>query len=289
MNDYTRIQNAIEFIENHLQEELTIQEIAAKANFSPFHFQRLFQLISGFTVHEYIRKRRLTEAAIQLKETDDNILEIAISFQYASQEAFTRAFAGCFGMTPAKYRKADAAIKIQPRIDFLDYPNRVKGELHMYKPAIIQLEQKQIIGYEYHTNLNHDTYFAEIPGFYHHFGSSEHFMKIPYKARPGFSYGISCNFHDNGDFSFIIGEEVSETAEELAEGFVQLTLPEGKYAEFTVQGAAEQTQHVWKYIYGTWLPHSNYERNEGPDFEVTDVCGSVFPHEMRMKIYIPLK
>jgi len=289
MNHYQQIQQAIEFIETHLQEELPITDIAAKACFSAFHFQRMFQLISGFSVHEYIRKRRLSEAAKLLKETDLNILEIALTFQYSSQEAFTRAFTSCFGLTPAKFRKTDVEIHPQAKIDFLDHEKWRTGEMNMYKPAITQLEKLLIVGYEYKTNLNNDTYFQEIPGFYHHFGSNEYYLRIPHKAKPAFSYGISCNFQDNGAFSFVVGEEVHQPAEELDEGFVQMELPAGKYAIFTVNGEADGTQNVWKYIYGTWLPQSNYERREGADFEVTDVLGSRFPHDMRMQIYIPIK
>ncbi|WP_134682636.1 effector binding domain-containing protein [Brevibacillus migulae] len=289
MNHYKRIQQAIEFIEAHLQEELLITDIAAEACFSAFHFQRLFQLISGFSVHEYIRKRRLTEAAKLLKESDGNILEIALAFQYGSQEAFTRAFTSCFGLTPAKYRKTHATIHPQSKIDFLDHETWKTGEMTMDKPVIAELEKLLIIGYEYKTNLNNDKYFQEIPGFYHHFGSNEFFLRIPHKAKPAFSYGISCNFQDNGDFSFVVGEEVHQHVEQLEEGFVQMELPAGKYAIFTVNGQADGTQNIWKYIYGTWLPQSNYERREGPDFEVTDVLGSRFPHDMRMKIYIPIQ
>ena len=66
-------------------------------------------------------------------------------------------------------------------------------------------------------------------------------------------------------------------------------IPEGKYAEFKVDGPVGIAQNTWRYIYGTWLPNSNYERREGPDFEVTDVCNSSYPERMMMKIYIPVE
>lgn len=290
MDYFIRIQTAIQFIENNLQEELKITEIAAKACFSAFHFQRLFQAISGFTVHEYIRKRRLSEAAALLRETNRSILEIAVSFQYGSQEAFTRAFESYFGMTPAKFRKAETIdINQQQQINFLDYQKRIKGEMNMNKPEIIHLDKIKIIGYEYKTNLNDDTYFEDIPRFYDHFGRNEYYMRIPGKAAPNMAYGIACNFQDDGHFSFIVGEEVHQFSEELESGFVNFEIPEGKYAEFKVNGPADLVQNTRKYIYGTWLPNSNYERREGPDFEITDVCNSSFPNGMIMKIYIPLK
>ncbi|MET4559231.1 AraC-like DNA-binding protein [Lysinibacillus parviboronicapiens] len=106
-----RIQKSIDFILKNLQKQLEITEISAQSYFSAFHFQRLFQAITGFTVQQYIRNRRLAEAARLLRETTKNILEIGFTVQYGSQEAFTRAFVICFGITPAKYRKEQVFYK----------------------------------------------------------------------------------------------------------------------------------------------------------------------------------
>ncbi|MEW9699412.1 effector binding domain-containing protein [Paenibacillus sp. SI8] len=288
MDDYKRIQNAIEFIENNLQNDVLITDIAAEACFSAFHFQRLFQAISGFSVHEYMRKRRLSEAADLLKATHTSVLDIAISFQYNSQEAFTRAFEGYIGMTPAKFRKSGEAGCRQTKINFLDYKNKANGALPMDKPAILQLDATRIIGYEYHTSLSNDQYFAEIPGFYRQFGSDGLYLRIPDSIAPNMAYGISCQFQDDGRFSFVIGEKVQAFVDAVDEGFVQMEIPEGKYAEFKAFGAVGRVQEIRNYIYGTWLPNSNYERSEGPDFEVTDVMNSAYPHDLRIKIYIPI-
>ena len=156
----------------------------------------------------------------------------------------------------------------------------------MNKPEIIHLDKINIVGYEYKTNVNNDKYFEEIPKFYNDFGRNEFYLRIPNKLAPDMAYGIACNFHQDGQFSFIIGEEVHAFAEELEHGFVNFEIPAGKYAEFVVHGSAQNTR---KYIYGTWLPNSNYDRREGSDFEVTDVCNSSFPHDIKMKIYVPIK
>lgn len=288
MDYFERIQNSIEFIEENLKEQLNIIGISSQSCFSPFHFQRLFQAITGFSVQEYIRNRRLSEAAILLKGTKKNILEVAIDFQYNSQEAFTRAFVNYFGMTPAKYRKSEIVLQLQAKLNFFDYKKEMKGDFIMNKPAIVQLNKRNIIGVEYKTNLNNEKYFEEIPGFYFDFGRNEYYLQIPKKTAPNMSYGIACNFHDDGNFSFIVGEEVQEFACELEKGFVNFEIPEGKYAEFKVNGAADSVQNTRRYIYGTWLPNSNYERREGPDFEITDVLQSIYPNQMKMIIYIPI-
>ncbi|MGF9695792.1 effector binding domain-containing protein [Paenibacillus sp. MABNR03] len=288
MDHYTRIQLAITYLEDHLQEEFDIREASAKAGFSAFHFQRLFQAITGFTVLEYVRKRRLTEAARHLRDSADGILNIALSWGYQSQEAFTRAFTAHWGMTPARFRRLDeqpCSSKMQRSIDFNDYRTQLGGEFYMNKPRLVTMDAIQIIGYAYQTNLNGDQHYTDIPGFYHDFGAEQKFMNIPERTRPDLAYGIACRFEDDGAFTFLIGEESSSDAPELQPGYTTFEIPGGFYAEFTVDGSG---QDIRKMIYGSWLPQSNYERREGPDFEVTDVWKST-PEQLDMKIYIPIK
>lgn len=289
MDHYTRIQLAIHYLEQHLQEEFDIRATAAVAGFSAFHFQRLFQAITGFTVLEYVRRRRLSEAARHLRETEHGILDIAFAWGYQSQEAFTRAFAGHWGMTPARFRKMQeepCSLKSQSVIDFNDYRSRLGGDMYMRAPRLLTLNPIRIIGYEYMTNLNNDRHYSEIPGFYQEFGASQKFMDIPERSRPDLAYGVACRFADDGGFSFIVGEESGAAdGQNLKPGFTWIELPGGLYAEFTVEGSG---QDIRKMIYGSWLPQSGYERREGPDFEVTDVWKST-PQQLDMKIYIPLK
>ncbi|MBT2292090.1 AraC family transcriptional regulator [Paenibacillus albidus] len=287
MDYYNRIQLALNYIEQHLHDALNIRDIAAQAHFSPFHFQRLFLAISGFSVHEYIRKRRLTEAADQLRHSNDSVLQVSLAFQYQSQEAFTRAFQSYTGLTPGKFRHSITDFTGQSRMDFLDFRSQSKGALRMNLPVMVQLNRTAIIGWEYPTNLNQDTHYQEIPGFYDDFGRNGRFLHIDGKTAPGMSYGIACRFQENGDFSFIIGEQVDENATP-GEGYVRFEIPEGNYAEFKAFGGTELVQQTRDYIYGTWLPESNYERREGPDFEITDVLRSTFPNDQRVKIYIPV-
>lgn len=287
MEHYTRIQTAIAFIEDQLQDQLNVTDIAREAGFSAYHFQRLFHAVSGFTVQEYIRKRRLAEAAAMLRETKSNVLQIAVTYQYGSQEAFTRAFIACFGVTPAKYRNKQTPLAYQPKIDLITYGANIRGGLNMYKPEIVDLTSIKIIGFNYQTNLNNETYFDEIPGFYDDFGRNEYYMRIPNKARPAFAYGIAHAYQDSGKFSFLIGEEVT-SYEGMEPNFGCFEIPAGKYAAFKVNSAPELGQNTWKYIYGTWLPNSNYDRREGPDFEVTDVMNSL-PGKINMTVYIPIR
>ncbi|UZM97947.1 effector binding domain-containing protein [Lysinibacillus sp. MHQ-1] len=109
------------------------------------------------------------------------------------------------------------------------------------------------------------------------------------KVAPNVAYGISTSFHEDGQFSFIVGEEVQAFEERVQQGFTHLELPAGQYAEFILNSSAEGIQNTRRYIYGVWLPNSNYDRDMGPDFEITDVMQSIYPYNLKMKIYIPIK
>ncbi|MDT0122566.1 AraC family transcriptional regulator [Paenibacillus sp. RRE4] len=289
MDHYARIQLAIEHLEKHLQEPFNIKDVSAASSFSVFHFQRLFQAITGFTVLEYLRRRRLTEAASTLRNSAQGVLEIALSYGYQSQEAFTRAFDAHFGVTPARFRKQQQEALteefMQQRIDFNEYRSQLGTAFHMNPPRMVTLEPIRIIGYEYKTNLNSEQHYTEIPGFYHEFGREQKFMNIPERIRPDMAYGVAAHFQEDGAFSFIVGEESAGSGDSLKPGYTCLEIPGGLYAEFTTEGSE---QDVRKMIYGSWLPASKYERREGPDFEVTDVWKST-PERLDMKIYIPLK
>lgn len=104
MNYKLQIQNSIDYIEKHLCENIKLDEIAKQSYFSEFHFHRLFRKTVGTSVMEYVRKRRLSEAAVELVETDEKITSIAFKYQFGSEESFSRAFKKLYGTNPRAYR-----------------------------------------------------------------------------------------------------------------------------------------------------------------------------------------
>lgn len=104
MEDTWKIQNSIHYIEKNLCENMKLEEIAKQSYFSEYHFHRLFRKIIGVSVMEYIRNRRLTEAAMELTETEEKITGIALKYQFSSEESFSRAFKKLYGISPRMYR-----------------------------------------------------------------------------------------------------------------------------------------------------------------------------------------
>lgn len=104
MSHKLQIQKSIDYIEKHLCDPIKLSELAKQSHFSEFHFHRLFHKVVGTSVMEYVRKRRLSEAAVELSETDEKITGIAFKYQFSSEESFSRAFKKLYSVSPRDYR-----------------------------------------------------------------------------------------------------------------------------------------------------------------------------------------
>lgn len=111
MKEERRIRQAIEYIETHLDEEISLDALARQACLSKYHFHRLFRRATGEPVQQYIRKRRMERAAAALAAAGRPILEIALDCRYTSQEAFSRAFQRFYTLTPGRFRQLFASGK----------------------------------------------------------------------------------------------------------------------------------------------------------------------------------
>ena len=110
------IQKSIQYIEEHLLEPITVNQIAAQANMSAFHFQRIFALMTDATVAEYIRRRRLTLAAHELLQGERKIMDLAMKYGYDTPESFSKAFRRQHGVTPSETRKSGASVQSYNRL-----------------------------------------------------------------------------------------------------------------------------------------------------------------------------
>lgn len=111
------IQESIDYIENNLKEKILLEDLAKIAFLSKFHYHRIFHGIIGKTVMDYIRKRRLTEAAKELVESDEKIINIALKYQFSCQESFTRAFKKMFDISPGEFRRRQVDILLYRKIE----------------------------------------------------------------------------------------------------------------------------------------------------------------------------
>lgn len=127
MNYNAMIQKTIQYIENNLHEELSLEGIANFIGFSKYHYHRIFQKEVGVTLSEYIRYRRIAGAANILLHTDEKIIDIAVHYRFESQEAFTRAFKKYYSLPPGQYRKVIGSLTYLKEESGLKAEEKLKG------------------------------------------------------------------------------------------------------------------------------------------------------------------
>lgn len=285
MDYYSRIQDAVDYVEDNLTSKITIEDVSNIAYFSMYHFHRIFSAMVGSSVKDYIRMRRLTEAAYELINTEKRILDIALEYQFESQESFTRAFKKMYGITPGKYRqnKKHFVLIQKKRLTEIRL-NHLKGGITL-KPKIINKNEFKIVGMKYYgANKNN-----EISQLFNKFFSriSEVKNRIDIKTSLGVCEYVP-DLTSETEFSYIACVEVS-SLDEIPVGMVGQVVPGNKYAVFTHKGSIDKLGDTYEYIHGTWFPKSGYQPALANDFELYDERFSPNSDESEMDIYIPIK
>jgi AraC-like DNA-binding protein len=126
-----------EYIETKLREPITLRELADAAGYSPWHAARLFKEATGITPFDYIRSRRLTKAALKLRDSDERVLDVALDFVFDSHEGFTRAFSKEFGIAPKRYSQSTPPIR-------LFMPNKAIDTYRYYHKELNQMSDEKV-------------------------------------------------------------------------------------------------------------------------------------------------
>lgn len=298
MDHLRQVQNAIDYIEDHLQspegDDLDIREIARRGGYSHWHFQRLFAATVGEGVKEYVRKRRLTLALKEITSTDRRLLDIALDHGFESQEAFSRAFKARFGATPGEARtdgvKSPASLE-KPKIT-IDYIDHLYRGMSM-EPKITEKEAFTIVGVgaPFISILsNQANNFQVIPALWGQYLARA--QEIQHR-RGWHDYGAVWCTGDSAERKdecfYVAGAEVTE-AKELPSGLLAREVPAGKYAVFTHKGPLTNLAHTMSYIHGSWLPKSPYRyREEAPELELYGPRFSPNSPESELEILIPIQ
>ena len=155
----TSIRKAIDYMEKHLTDNISAQDVADQVYLSPFFLQKGFSLITGYGLGEYIRNRRLHNAALDLKETEDKVIDIALRYCYETPESFSKAFSRFHGVTPSQVRNSTPFKPFLP----IKINLTVQGGNNMdYK--IKQMTGFKVIGFQ--KTFDTETSYAEIPKFW---------------------------------------------------------------------------------------------------------------------------
>jgi AraC family transcriptional regulator len=272
---------AIWYIESHLGDALTLDEIAAIGGVSRFHMVRAFAAATGLSVMRYVRARRLSEAARALAGGAPDILNLALEADYGSHEAFTRAFRDHFGVTPEAVRAASCVDKLR-----LQEPIMMDSTLteSLQAPRFETGKAMLVAGVgERYNHANGGT--AAIPGQWQRY--HQKVDEIPDRVG-NVAYGVCCNGDDSGNFDYIAGVEVSDFSN-LPREFSRVRIPEQKYAVFTHSEHISTIRRTVNTIWNHWLPQSGLCVADAPNFERYDEKFDPATGSGGLEIWVPVK
>jgi len=270
------ITNAIAYIEENLMNDIDINTIADQAYVSSFYFQKIFTVLCGFTVGEYIRNRRLTLAAQELCSTDIKVIDVSLKYGYDSPDSFTRAFTKFHGVSPSSAKghgsklNSFAPLKIKLTLE--------GGTMLEYK--IVEKAQFTVMGKSRRFNM--ETSYSEIPKFWkEHMESGESTLICG-------MYGI-CMDSDGKNFDYLIADNYLPWSD-LPNGIDTKVIPSGTWAVFPCHGPLPKAlQDVNTKIWSEWLPSCKaYKLAGNYNIEMyTPPCEN--PEEYYSEIWVPVE
>ena len=263
------IQRAIDYVETNLTEEIDYEEVAKRAYSSSFHFQRIFGILCGFSLGDYIRMRRLSLAGEELSGKNAKIIDVALKYGYDTPESFSRAFTRFHGLSPSEAKHGGPVKTFTPLSVKLTLTGGVKMEYRIEKRDAFQVvcKRKQV-GKPMSASATPD-----ITAMWQEFGADGTMEKLisymPEKPVMKGLLGICFSAElDAKQFPYGIGVEYD--GRKLDDGFEVITIPASTYAVFTSKGkmpdAFIETYHR---IVTEFFPQSSqYEYAEKVEFEV---------------------
>ena len=293
------VEKAIDYIENHLTEKIDYDMVAAQSFSSSYHFQRVFSILCGFTVGEYIRNRRLSLAGTELATGTAKVIDVALKYGYESPDSFAKAFKQFHGILPSQARNNGSNLKSFSRLV-------LKFSLEGGNAMNYRIEQKPemiLTGYKAH--------FKGVP-YGENREKQEGNLFVTTRAKQWLLRGakgasgdtgtdvcLITNIDDDGyDFYYVAELEKYErenmynkevTGIECMEafGFENITVPKQTYAIFTTENQPHPVKDymdIRKRIVSEWLPANDFEIAEAPEISVY----YWFPKNQKEKRYIEI-
>ena len=252
------VERALWYVESHSSAAISLVDVAAAVDVSPYYLTRAFAAVNGTSLMKYLRLRRLSEAAKRLASGERNILRIALDCGYASHEAFTRAFTTQFNQTPEQVRTTGDLASLQ-----LMEPITMSAEssLQLSPPRIEVLPDKRLAGLVQRYDGDSP---AGIPAQWQRF--SQYVPHIE-GTKGSLAYGVCHNVDDDGMFDYLCGVEVNPESR-LPDGLVTLPLPQQRYAAFSHAGHISEIRSVFAAVWRDGLASAGLEATPGPSLEV---------------------
>lgn len=287
MNYIQGLQNAIDYIEEHLTDDLDIEEIAAQSGLSAFYFQRIFNILCDYSLGEYIRNRRLTLAGNELSGTDEKVIDIALKYGYDSPESFSRAFSRFHGITPSQAKKNSSTLKSFSR---LSVEIHLKGGNIMdYK--IVKKDAFKVLEKISTQSIDDEQNKNTIPDFWtqsHQDGTVYKLLELTTDRTNifGICYGNMPN--NKKTFEYSIAAVCGDNTE-VPDGFSVKEIPARTWAVFECIGPMpDAVQNTWHKICSEFFPTANYEPTYEMDIEAYP-AGVMTSPDYRTEIWVTVK
>lgn len=262
-----KLGKAIDYIEDNLDKEISYDEAAHIACCSPYYFQRVFSYVSGVSLAEYIRRRKMTQAAFELQRTDSRVIDVALKYGYSSPTSFNRAFQNVHGITPTAAKLGGNVLQAYPSIQFKI--EITGGSAMAYR--IVKKPSLRIVGIRIPLTSDMEDNLRIVPEFWKALLQGEQFLEICSlsNGEPRGILGISV-YRNPKEIYYYIGIAANSPA---PAGMYECEIPAATWVIFENDGRfKEDVQSVFKRFYMEWLPFSGYQYAELPDIEVYPIC-----------------
>lgn len=273
-----RLNDAIGYIEEHLTDEIDAAQLGKIACCSSYHFQRMFAYMAGIPLSEYIRRRRMSLAAVDLQGKDVKIIDLAGKYGYNSPTAFNRAFRSVHKVAPSAVKNEGVSVKSFPPIQF---KITIKGVEEM-NYRIETKDAFRIVGVSVPLDKDIEKNFAVIPAKWQEVAANGTLQKLAgMMDRPPMGVlGIStCN--DTEPWRYYIAVSTSQESG----NFEEYVVPAATWAIFSGEGTNQSIQGLERRIITEWLPTSGYEYGSAPDVEV---YLNPDPQNAQYEVWIPV-
>lgn len=257
------LSRAIEYIENNLDKEISYEEAARIACCSTYYFQRMFTYVADISLADYIRRRRMSQAAFELQRTDKKVLDVALKYGYSSPTSFNRAFQSVHGITPAAAKNIGSVLNAYPPIKFS--VEVTGGNVMSYH--IEKKDAMRIVGIRTPLAEDMEKNRKNVPDFWSRTLQGKNYSKICglSTAEPKGILGISVYQNPENIFYYI----AAATNSPVPTGMYKYEIPAATWVVFENDGHfKESVQNVFQRFYKEWLLFSGYEYAGLPDIEV---------------------
>lgn len=247
------------YIHDMYAEQITISDIAAQAYLSPSYFSFMFRTFTDCTVKSYLNRYRLYRAALDLRDSDKRLIEIAYSNGFSSQQAFTRSFSQMYGIAPAQFRLLRPTLNpFPPENLWLKWRNASMELMNCFENVrFIHKDAFYVVGLEVDIHYNSEDGTHPIGGLWQMWNAENIEQIIPDKVSQGTVYGMTHSETADNKGKYFVGVEVS-TLDNIPVGLVGRKFDVSDFAVFNTTVSIIWTGDFWRTFYAKWLPDSGY-------------------------------